>query len=173
MMSPPPSHLCSPLLLSPPLSPPPLATIPSTPQQLDSECATPIVLSPVPAKSPQPKPRFSTTPMTPMKSVINPEPKSTNSYLSVSGQRIPNLKSKTDDLERYISEIEAEENVEKGNLPVARKYTRRKYTDNRHPTTELPDMTSASTGAINVASTTTSPPPERPALVKRRTQQLA
>ena len=180
MMSPPPSHLCSPLLLSPPLSPPPLTTIPSTPQGLDSECPTPtpLILSPVP-KSPCPKPRFTTTPMTPMKSVINPEPKAPpNTYLSVSGQRIP-TKSKTDDLERYIAEIEAEgvKPTSDTNLqmapPVSRKYTRRKYTDNRHPTTELPDMTSASTGAINVASTTTSPPPERPALVKRRTQQLA
>ena len=34
-------------------------------------------------------------------------------------------------------------------------------------------MTTASTGAINVASTTTSPPPDRPALVKTRRQQLA
>ena len=112
-----------------------------------------------------------------MKSVINPEPKAPpNTYLSVSGQRIP-TKSKTDDLERYIAEIEAEggKPTSDPNLPSnlreSRKYTRRKYTDNRHPTTELPDVTSASTGAINVA--TTSPPPERPALVKRRTQQLA
>ena len=41
--------------------------------------------------------------LNPMKSVINPEPKAPpNTYLSVSGQRIP-TKSKTNDLERYIA----------------------------------------------------------------------
>ena len=108
---------------------------------------------------------------------VNP---AVSTYLSVSGQRIP-TKSKTDDLERYIAEIEASEaessvaglnNVTGGaqtSTTVSRKYTRRRYTDNRHPTTELPDMTSASTGAINVTSTMS---PERP-LIRRRTQQLA
>ena len=114
---------------------------------------------------------------------VNP---AVSTYLSVSGQRVP-TKSKTDDLERYIAEIEASEAEAAGlnnsgssgpggigipaqtSTTVSRKYTRRRYTDNRHPTTELPDMTSASTGAINVTSTMS---PERP-LIRRRTQQLA
>lgn len=190
-MSPPPthSHFGSPLFLSPPISPPPLTTIAPAGQQQSrvdsaaSESATPIVLSPVPKSPTRPGmnvPR-STSPMTPLMGQCGPM-STTSTYLSVSGQRIP-TKSKTDDLERYIAEIEASE-AEPGTLgsggsaPTAgRKYTRRRYTDNRHPTTELPDMTSASTGAINLASTSstasTGQQQQQPALVRRRTQQLA
>ena len=98
-------------------------------------------------------------------------------YLSVSGQRLVNNKSKTDDLERYIAEIEASEatdsasstlpSVGSGN-PAHRK-TRRRYTDNRHQTSELPDVTSASTGAINETLHTVE---HQKPVNRRRTQQF-
>ena len=153
MASPPPMHsqYGSPIFLSPPVSPPPLTTIPSTTidSPTDSASATPIVLSPVPMAPPQ---RMATT------------NQQSNTYLSASGQRVIPYKSKTDDLDRYISEIE---NENKESAPTVRKYTRRRYTDNRHTTTELPDVNSASMGAINVSSVATEKP-----LTRRRTQQL-
>ena len=160
MMSPPPtnSHFGSPLLLSPPLSPPPLTTIPASPSRIDTESTTPIILSPVPA-SPTRNMTRNLSPFTPLNQQRGPMGSSvTGMTLSASGQRVA-TKSKTDDLERYIAEIEASEAAE---TPTVRKYTRRRYTESRHPTTELPDMTSASTGAINT-STAASP---------RRGQQL-
>ena len=156
MASPPPttSQFGSPIFLSPPVSPPPLTTIPSTTidSPTDSASATPIVLSPVPMAPPQ---RMATT--------SGQATMPSNTFLSASGQRVIPYKSKTDDLDRYISEIENETKE----TPTVRKYTRRRYTDNRHTTTELPDVSSASMGAINVTSVATEKP-----LTRRRTQQL-
>ena len=155
--SPPPmhSHFGSPIFLSPPVSPPPLTTIPSTTidSPTDSASATPIVLSPVPMAPPQ---RLATS----------SNQQSSNVYLSASGQRVIPYKSKTDDLDRYISEIENETKE----TSTVRKYTRRRYTDNRHTTTELPDVSSASMGAINVQSSVNATA-DKP-LTRRRTQQL-
>jgi len=51
------------------------------------------------------------------------------------------FKSKTDDLDRYISQIEAAPStLSVREASTTRKYTRRRYTDSRHPTTELPDV---------------------------------
>jgi hypothetical protein len=54
------------------------------------------------------------------------------------------MRSKTDNLERLISEVErsSADNVSGGGLGgrEVKKYIRRRYTDSRHPTTELPDV---------------------------------
>ena len=103
---------------------------------------------------------------------------STSSFLSVSGQRLVNYKSKTDDLERYIAEIEAGEakadtssassvQTLTSKVPSVKRGQRR-YTDSRHPTSELPDMTYASLGALNESAGTV----EKPSSNRRRTQQF-
>lgn len=181
--SPPPhSHFGSPLIFSPPISPPPalsssrammMSSVPSTIQEL-----TPLVLSPVPQSASRAGSRTPTAIKTAPPDLTSPV-KSTNTYLSVSGLRMP-TKSKTDDLERYITEIEAGEaanmlqsaaagSFSAGATPTKehKKYTKRRYTDSRHPTTELPDVSAQSTGAINESMTL-----ERP-LLRRRPQQLA
>jgi hypothetical protein len=53
------------------------------------------------------------------------------------------MRSKTDNLERLISEVErSSANSLSGGLGgrEVKKYIRRRYTDSRHPTTELPDV---------------------------------
>ncbi len=51
-------------------------------------------------------------------------------------------RSKTDDLDRYISQLEASAPSSTLSVRETKKYTRRRYTDSRHPTTELPDVSS-------------------------------
>ena len=192
--SPPPTqtHFVSPPF-SPPTSPPPLTSVAPVPtttvtvsrSQLPEEPTEkmkPIKLKPVPITNERLAARLGK----PMPG--SEESKKSggtenvfNTYLSVSGQRLVNNKSKTDDLERYIAEIEASDEAKdsaSSNLPsvggagpssasVHRK-TRRRYTDSRHPTSELPDVTSSSTGAINETTNTV----EKPANHRRRTQQF-
>lgn len=163
----------SPLVFSPPISPPPLqqATVVTTsvinakPRLsvaigLESKSPPPLVLSPVPPSKTADKAKRSSFALnvdtgTPKRTVVTTTSTNTTTFsttlLSVSGQRIPG-KSKTDDLERYISEIEASEaaaanqptSASAGATPTKehKKYTRRRYTDTRHPTTELPDVRS-------------------------------
>ncbi len=54
------------------------------------------------------------------------------------------MRSKTDNLERLISEVErsSADSLSGGGLGgrEVKKYIRRRYTDSRHPTTELPDV---------------------------------
>lgn len=54
------------------------------------------------------------------------------------------FRSKTDDLDRYINQIESAPSTlsVRESTTTAKKYTRRRYTDSRHPTTELPDVSS-------------------------------
>lgn len=58
-------------------------------------------------------------------------------------------RSKTDDLDRYISQIES---PSPSTLSVreTKKYTRRRYTDTRHPTTELPDVSLEETPDLSI-----------------------
>ena len=146
----------------------------------EQEKVKPIVLNPVPITNAKLASRLgkaitTTSPSSPPSGKTDPQitlPEY-GSFLSVSGQRLVNYKSKTDDLERYIAEIEASEEGEAANstLPSiggqTSKRGRRRYTDSRHPTSELPDVTSASTGAINESNHTVEKPVNR-----RRTQQF-
>merc|ERR1719471_962582 len=55
------------------------------------------------------------------------------------------LRSKTDNLERMITEVEKLSGSDSGSNGIGsgrevKKYIRRRYTDSRHPTTELPDV---------------------------------
>ena len=64
----------------------------------------------------------------------------------------PEMRSKTDNLEQLIMEVEKQDALNDqggstnslGNREV-KKYIRRRYTDSRHPTTELPDVRGAMT----------------------------
>ena len=189
--SPPPTqtHFVSPPF-SPPTSPPPLTSVAPVPtttvtmsrsNQLPEEPTEkmkPIKLKPVPITNERLAARLG-KPMPGSEEAKKSGENAFefNSYLSVSGQRLVNNKSKTDDLERYIAEIEASDEAKdsaSSNLPsvagtsLTQRKTRRRYTDSRHPTSELPDVTSSSTGAINETTNTV----EKPANHRRRTQQF-
>ena len=61
------------------------------------------------------------------------------------------MRSKTDNLEQLIMELEKPASSEQGGSTNSlgnrevKKYIRRRYTDSRHPTTELPDVRGAMT----------------------------
>lgn len=84
----------------------------------------------------------------PPTSPLSPTFSGTTSLLSVTplspplGSKLGGMvKAHTDNLDRYISELETSESS--GSLPVLakqQKYVRRRYTDTRHHTTELPDV---------------------------------
>ena len=63
----------------------------------------------------------------------------------------PEMRSKTDNLEQLIMEVEKQETSDQGGSTSSlgnrevKKYIRRRYTDSRHPTTELPDVRGAMT----------------------------
>ena len=193
--SPPPTqtHFVSPPF-SPPTSPPPLTSVAPVPtttvtvsrSQLPeepTEKVKPIKLNPVPITNERLAARLG-KPITGSEESKKSGENVFSTYLSVSGQRLVNNKSKTDDLERYIAEIEASDEAKdsaSSNLPTGigghgsgpssasmHRKTRRRYTDSRHPTSELPDVTSSSTGAINETTNTV----EKPANHRRRTQQF-
>ena len=148
-----------------------------------TEKVKPIVLNPVPITNERlasrlGKPITTTTTSGATAPKTTENTYSTSSYLSVSGQRLVNYKSKTDDLERYIAEIEAGEakadtssassvQTLTSKVPSVKRGQRR-YTDSRHPTSELPDMTYASLGALNESTSTV----EKPSGNRRRTQQF-
>lgn len=164
LTSPPPhqSGFTSPLTFSPPVSPPPLQT------HLHRRLANPeivephLVLSPAPAghrisstviaenddedgsgaTTPQPMPRRTRTESSRLSAY---EPATSAS------SRVPafysHVKSKTENLERAINEIEssAPRAAESASTLLDpkkehKRYTRRRYTDSRHPTKELPDV---------------------------------
>ena len=56
----------------------------------------------------------------------------------------PEMRSKTENLERLLTEVERSSSDQGSNTSLGgrevKKYIRRRYTDSRHPTTELPDV---------------------------------
>lgn len=150
--SPPAQSCCSsPLTMSPPLSPPPLHSVStSATSQVHSKPRLSIsVSSPTGTKftfksrQGEDGKRTFVSPTSPLSPT---EPGTTTSLLSVTplsppiGARLGGVvKAHTDNLDRYISEIEKEGEEAVLSKPP-KKYVRRRYTDTRHHTTELPDV---------------------------------
>lgn len=69
-------------------------------------------------------------------------PESNGSRPSVLSAFSYDMRSKTDNLDRLINEVErsSADNLTAGSGREVKKYIRRRYTDSRHPTTELPDV---------------------------------
>jgi len=97
------------------------------------------------------QPSFKRGLISPPTSPLSPTSSGTTSFLSVTplspplGSKLGGMvKAHTDNLDRYISEMETGSESGSASHPVLKrqqqKYVRRRYTDTRHHTTELPDV---------------------------------